>query len=108
VFNSAANLLLKFGMKKTGNFDLSSISGIIHGLILNPMIIGGAASYVISMLFYMFAIKRINLSIGYPISVSLAIITVTILSSLFLKETISLNQIFGSVVILLGIFILTR
>lgn len=108
LFNAAANLLMKTGMKRAEYFDLATLQGIIKGLFLNGMLIGGGAMYVVSLGFYMFAIKNVKLSIAYPVSVSCAMILVTALSSVLLKEEISARQIAGGAVILMGIFILTR
>ena len=108
VFNASANLLMKVGMKRAGDFDLATIQGIIKGLLLNYVLIGGVLAYVASLGFYMFAIKDVNLSIGYPVSVSCAIMLVTVLSSVLLKENISVSQIIGGIIILIGIFVLTR
>ena len=108
LFNAAANLLMKVGMKNAQSFDLKTFSGIVKGLLLNYSLLCGVVAYVISMVFYMFAIKDAKLSVAYPISVSCALILVTMLSGVLLKESISTNQIIGGIVILFGIFILTR
>jgi multidrug transporter EmrE-like cation transporter len=106
LFNAAANLLMKTGMKRAGHFDLASLQGVINGLFLNGALIGGGIAYVISLGFYMFAIKNVKLSVAYPVSVSCAMALVTALSSVLLKESISIRQMIGGVVILAGIFIL--
>jgi len=108
IFNSVGNVLMKVGMKKINDINFLSISGIINGVILNPALIAGIFSYIISLAFYIFVLKKIDLSIAYPISVSCAIVLVTVISSLLLKETISINQIIGGVIIIFGIFVLTR
>lgn len=107
-FNAAANLLMKIGMKRTEGVNLASVNGAIHGLVLNPALITGVFSYAISLGFYIFALKKLNLSIAYPVSVSAAIVLVTIASSIWLGESISANHIIGSIIIMFGIFILTR
>jgi multidrug transporter EmrE-like cation transporter len=108
LFNVVANLLIKTGMKRAGYFDLATLQGIIKGLFLNGMLIGGGVMHVISLVFYMFAIKNVKLSIAYPVSVSCAMVLMTVLSNALLKESISIRQIVGGVVILMGIFILAR
>lgn len=107
-FNAAANVLMKIGMKRTDGINLATLNGIVHGILLNPVLIAGVVSYVASLGFYIFALKKLNLSIAYPISVSSAIILVTVISSLLLKESISLNNIIGTVIIMIGIFVMTR
>ena len=107
-FNAAANLMMKVGMEKTSNLDLSTISGLVKGFLMNWVLIGCVFAYVASLGFYMFAIKNVKLSIGYPISVSCAIVLVTLLSAFLLKESVSVTQLIGCVIILVGIFVLTR
>ena len=107
-FNAAANLLMKFGMNRASGYDLTTAQGIFRGLLLNYILIAGMFSYVASLGFYMFAIKNVKLSIAYPVSVSCAVVLVTILSAVLLKENISPTQIIGGIVVLVGIFILTR
>ncbi len=107
-FNAAANLLMKIGTQRLEGISLATFDGIVKGLLTNWALIGGCLSYVISLGFYTFAIKNVKLSIGYPISVSCAMVLVTILSALMLKEPISITQLIGGAVILIGIFILTR
>jgi multidrug transporter EmrE-like cation transporter len=108
LFNVAANLLMKIGMKRAGCFNLAAIQDLIKGLFLNCALIGGGTADVISLGFYMFAIKDVKLSVAYPVSVSCSMALVTVLSSVLLKESVSARQIAGVVIILMGIFILTR
>jgi multidrug transporter EmrE-like cation transporter len=106
LFNATANILMKIGMKRTEYFDLVTLQGIVKGFVLNGALIGGVVAYVVSLGFYMFAIKNVKLSIAYPMSVSCAMALVTALSSVLLKESISIRQMIGGVVILAGIFII--
>jgi multidrug transporter EmrE-like cation transporter len=108
VFNSTGNVLIKVGIRKTDNLNLHSFSGIINGLIFNPALLIGIFSYMTSLVFYIFVLKEIDLSTAYPISVSCAIVLVTIVSNFLLNETISINQVIGGAFILFGIFILTH
>ena len=108
LFNSAGNILMKVGMERTQGKDLSGISGIFNNLVLNPALVIGAFAYVGSLAFYIFTLRKLDLSIAYPIAVSCAAIVVTVASGLLLKENISITQIIGMAIIMLGIFVLTR
>jgi multidrug transporter EmrE-like cation transporter len=107
-FNVAANLLMKVGMQRAGAYDLATIHGVFRGLLLNHILMGGVLAYAASLGFYLFAIKNVNLNIAYPVSVSCAMVLVTIMSSVLLHESISAHQLIGGAVVLIGIFILTR
>ena len=108
MFNATANVLMKIGIKKTDNINFANADGIIHGLIFNPALVGGVFCYVASLRFYIFTLKKLDLSTAYPISVSSAIIVVMIASSLLFKESISLYKIIGVIIIMFGIFLLIR
>jgi multidrug transporter EmrE-like cation transporter len=108
ICNAAGNLLMKIGMKKTAGVHLAGVNGMLRGLLLNPALIAGVFSYMASLGFYIFILKKVNLSLAYPVSVSSAIIVVTVMSGLMLKENISLTHIIGMVIIFAGIFVITR
>jgi multidrug transporter EmrE-like cation transporter len=95
-------------MERFSKLEATSVLDSLKGLIFSWELIVGALAYVASLGFYLFAIKDVKLSIGYPISVSCAIVLVTILSSALLKESISVTQLVGTAIILFGIFVLTR
>ena len=108
LFNGTANILMKIGMKHASKYNFATFDGLVKGLLQNWILTVGMLAYVVSLGFYLFAIKNVKLSIGYPLSVSCAIILVTILSNVLLKECISFTQLTGGAIILIGIFVLTR
>ena len=107
-FSTTANMLIKMGMKKNEGLSIAGIDGIINAFILNPAIIVGVLAYFISLSCYVILLKNVDLSVVFPITVSCAMISVTIVSGLVLKEDISTNHIIGGVIIMIGIFVLTR
>jgi multidrug transporter EmrE-like cation transporter len=108
LLNCTGNLLIKIGMKQVGELSLDHIGGLIKSLIFNPMLAGGMVSYIVSLGFYMVLLKRVNLSIAYPLYVGCQLIILTILSVLVLKESVTITHIIGSAVILLGIALISQ
>ena len=62
---------------------------------LNPYLFGGIVFYGISTLFYVLVLGKYNLSVAYPVVIGLTLITTTVSSIFFLKETVSFTQWIG-------------
>jgi multidrug transporter EmrE-like cation transporter len=106
-FNAIANILMKIGVRNLHEPGIMSVSGLISDSLSNWKIIAGVFSYTLSLGFYMLAIRNVKLSVAYPLSVNCTIVVVTALSALLLKESISIRQLTGGGVILVGLFLLT-
>lgn len=104
VLNSIANFLMKIG---SGNLNYFTEYGIVQGVMKNYVLILGGLLFAINLIFYVMALSKINLSIAYPIASSGGVVLISILSYLFLKETISPIQLFGYALIIGGIFCVT-
>lgn len=107
-FNVTANILMKVGMMRLKELQLTQISEMIQKMILNPALILGCVCYAISLLFYTFILQKINLNIAYPIVISGTVLLITVVSSLLLMEPLKLTNIIGIFVILSGIFLVLR
>jgi multidrug transporter EmrE-like cation transporter len=108
VLNCTGNLLIKIGMKRVGDIALGNIGGLMKSVILNPALIGGTVSYIVSLGFYMIMLRRVNLSVAYPLYVGCQLIVLTILSVVVLKESVTTIHIIGGAVILLGIALISH
>ena len=62
---------------------------------------------VLSTIFWLIALSKKELSFVYPF-ISLTYVLVLMLSSLVLKEDIGLNQIAGTLAIIIGLIIISR
>ncbi len=106
VFNASANVLIKVGMLEVGEKE--------HGLellqkaIFQPALLGGILLFVFSLGAYSFVLTKLNLSIAYPIMVSMGLVLVTCASHFFLNETIRPLQIIGFLLIISGVWIVAR
>lgn len=74
--------------------------------ILNPMVIFAYGCFFCSSLLTMFSYRGVDLSAG-PVLEATGYIYVLILSSVFLKEKITVRKVIGVSMIILGIFVST-
>lgn len=109
VFNTAAQLALKFGMNQIGHFHFHStnVIPIAWQIITCPWVILGTTFYVGSMAVWLLVLSRTPVSIAYPLG-SLGYITSAIAAYYLLGEELSMMRILGIVVILLGVYIVAK
>jgi len=107
-FNAVGNIMMKHGMNAVKGIPLNTFKAIVFNLILNPLLIIGVCSYVLSLVFYIFVLQRVSLNIAYPIVVACTAILINIASQLMLHESITWSQIAGCAVIIGGIYLIVR
>ena len=66
----------------------------------------GMVVYIVSFLLSLAVMKKMNLSVFYPISAGLIFILTCILSVVLLKEKVAVNQFIGMGIILIGIVVM--
>lgn len=102
---SIAQLLLKKGMNLVNLNDTILI--ILKKIILNGYIISGITCYILSLLFWLYVLSKLELSKAYPM-VSLGYVFTIILGYLLLNENISVNKIIGVILIIIGVIYITK
>lgn len=102
-------LLLKSGINILGplNFSLKNILFLISHIFRNTYLLIGLLFYGVSLIFWLFALSKLKLSLAYP-ATSLMYVFIILASWLILKETINFYQILGLIIILIGLFLLFR
>lgn len=103
ILNSSANFLIKLAVTR-----VDSTQGIINQYLLNPFFIGGVIAFAISLFTYSYVLGRMKLSVAYPVITSACFIIVASTSWLYLKETISLIQLIGILMIISGIWLVLK
>jgi len=106
VANATANILIKVGMNRVGE-GKGLLPTVMSGA-LQPAIIFGIVFFVLALAAYTYVLSRINLSIAYPIMTSMGFVLVILVSWLFLKETVTLYQLLGFVLIIAGVWLVAR
>lgn len=108
VFLSAvAQLSFKYGVTSV---DLDKYSNVLYKawfLLTSPYVLLGLILYGVGTVFWLFALKQLDLSLAYPF-VGMSFLFVLIFSILFLNEPFSLHRLFGTLVIIAGIVILSK
>jgi multidrug transporter EmrE-like cation transporter len=102
-------LLLKTGMNRYGelNVSMSTLVPTAVKLFTSPWVVGGFVFVFSGALFWLAVLSRWNLSVAYPmLSISYVI---GIAASIFiLKEKVGPVQLLGVLVIILGVFLVSR
>ncbi len=107
--NAAAQLLLKAGTRSVGEFAFSMANVLPIGwkLATEPHILGGLACYVVSVVAWILVLSRVEVSLAYPM-VSFGYIVTALASWWLFGEALSIERISGILVIMLGVFLITR
>ena len=107
--NAFAQLALKQGAERIANinFSIENVIPITLQVITNPWIFGGLTLYGISVILWILALSRVEVSYAYPM-LSIGYVLVTIAGWAFFNESISLTKIAGIAVIMLGVILISR
>ena len=102
-------IVLKWQLDQAGEFppDLGDKLIFLFRQLLNPWVISSFASAFIASLTWMAAMTQFELSFAYPF-MSLSFIIVAVLSFMFLGETFTWTKVGGTLVIIAGLFLITR
>lgn len=105
----AAQLLLKAGTNALGRFAFSLDNAVPVGLqlALEPRILGGTGCYALSLVLWVMALSRTEVSAMYPM-VSIGFALNALLAWWLLGEALSLQRIAGIAVIMLGVVLVAR
>lgn len=109
LLNAAAQLLLKAGTNAVGPFEFAAANAFPVGMKLacEPHILGGIACYVVSLVVWILALSRVEVSIAYPmLSIGYAVNAVA--AYYLFAEAVSPMRLAGIGVIILGVFIVAR
>ncbi len=101
VTNGVANVLLKVGADRGVSLDLSR--GVGQLLAQHVFLLGGMVLFVINLMFYIYALRTLPLSVAYPIMVGMSFLVANTLAVLYLNEALSWQHLLGYVLILTGI-----
>jgi len=109
VLTTAAQLMFRLGMQSSGLHELFSQAGELDlpGWLLSPaalVVIGGIACYGVSLLCWVVAISRFELSVAYPL-LSLSYISVYAIAVYWpgFGEQASVTKLLGIGLIMLGV-----
>jgi multidrug transporter EmrE-like cation transporter len=102
-------MIIKWQVTNAGEFppDMGEKAMFILKLLLNPWVISSFAAAFLASLSWMAAMTQFELSFAYPF-MSLAFVVVMVLSIMFLGEQLTWSKIAGTLIIISGLFVITR
>ena len=109
LLNAGAQLLLKAGTNSVGVFEFSrdNIVPIGWKLATEPHIVGGLGCYVISVVVWIMALSRVEVSIAYPL-LSVGYVVNAIAAYYLFGEAVTPMRLSGIAVIIVGVWIVAR
>jgi len=108
LLNATANLVIKFGMKQIAEGGGVLARGVLAGLVsvlTNPLLVVGIFCFGLNLLFYMYALQKLPLSVAYPVMVTTGFAIIVTVAGLRLRERLTLAQWAGVGLILVGVWL---
>lgn len=108
LLNAGAQLLLKAGAAASGPLSsLADLRGAAAGLALHPAILGGLVCYGVSVVVWIVALSRVDVSVAYPM-LSIGYVVNALLAYWLFGEAVGAERWLGIAVILVGVVLVAR
>lgn len=109
LLNAAAQLLLKAGTTRVGEFafTLENVGPVGWRLATSPYIAGGVACYVVSLGVWILALSRVPVSIAYPM-LSIGYVVNALAAWYLFGESLTAQKLLGIGFIMLGVYLVAR
>lgn len=110
MLGSAGQILLKLGMNQVGKVEVGGAADLITILVRifsTPLILFALSLYALSLVFWLFVLSRLPLSLAYPL-LAIAYIINPLFAYIILHETISLYHCLGILIICFGVLIIAH
>lgn len=109
LLNAAAQLLLKAGTNAIGVFEFSreNILPVGWKVASEPHIITGLVCYVVSVVVWIMALSRVEVSIAYPM-LSIGYVVNALAAWYLFGEAVTVMRLTGIGFIIIGVFIVAR
>jgi multidrug transporter EmrE-like cation transporter len=109
LLNAAAQLLLKAGTNRIGEFAFSLANVVPVGLKVasSPFVLGGLACYAVSVVVWIMALSRVPVSVAYPM-LSIGYIVNAVAAWLLFGESLAAQKLVGIGFIVVGVWLVAR
>ena len=109
LLNAVAQLMLKAGTNAIGAFQFSTanLAPIGWKVATQPFILGGLACYVVSVVVWILALSRVEVSIAYPM-LSVGYVVNAVAAYFLFGEAVGVQRLVGIGIIILGVYIVAR
>lgn len=102
-------IAMKYGMNKVGEITASSffsLSGFFK-VFGNAYVVLGVGLYIVSLLTWLIALSRLDVSFMYPL-IAVGYVIVAMFAFIFLKENITLFRWIGIIFIVVGSYFILK
>ncbi len=109
LLNALAQLLLKAGVRQMGHFDFTFANAwpVTTTLATNFPVIGGLSCYVVSVVVWILALSRVEVSMAYPM-LSIGYVLNAGLAWYLFDEAVGPQRLLGIGVIIIGVIMVAR
>ena len=109
LLNAAAQLLLKAGTRAVGPFEftLANVGPVGSQLALNPAILAGLGCYGLSVVVWIMALSRVEVSVAYPM-LSLGYVVNALFAWWLFGEALTAMRLSGMFLIIVGVYLVAR
>jgi len=109
LLNAVAQLMLKAGTNAIGAFQFSTanLAPIGWKVATQPFILGGLACYAVSVVVWILALSRVEVSIAYPM-LSVGYVVNAVAAYFLFGEAVGVQRLVGIGIIILGVYIVAR
>ena len=109
LLNAAAQLLLKAGTNAIGQFEFSAanLAPIGWKVATQPHILGGLTCYAVSVVVWILALSRVEVSIAYPM-LSIGYVVNAVAAYFLFGEAVSVQRLTGIGIIIVGVYVVAR
>jgi multidrug transporter EmrE-like cation transporter len=109
LLNAVAQLLLKAGSRVIAGIDvnLGNAWTLLERVAVNPPIIGGLACYAISVVVWILALSRVDVSVAYPM-LSIGYVVNAVAAWMLFGEQLNAARMAGIGVIIVGVWLVAR
>jgi multidrug transporter EmrE-like cation transporter len=109
LLNASAQLLLKAGTNAVGVFAFSrdNIAPIGWKLATEPHILSGLTCYIVSVVVWIMALSRVEVSVAYPM-LSIGYVVNAIAAWYLFGEALTATRLMGIGIIIVGVYMVAR
>jgi len=109
LLNAVAQLALKASVSDTGiiSLDMQSLISSAGSLVTNLWLWVGLICYGVSVVVWILALSRVDVSIAYPM-LSIGYIVNAIAASHLFNEPLGIGKVIGIGIIIVGVYVLAR
>ena len=107
---AVGQILLKKGLTQVGTLSWGLSSDTLLqwlGVFLNGYVVVGLGLYFLSLILWLWALARVDVSVAYPL-MSLGYIITCAAGILFFNEPFSWTKILGVLIIILGVYLVSN